>query len=458
MGKNNTDLNHHAAAHSAIAGRRKFLIAGAGGLSALAFGLTGCDNPAAKSTGTGTTTTPSPVTATPTPVAVVNMPPLKPLKLTANHANAVRATNELIEHYARVLQNPSATIHAVRAFGKGFTLADGQNAVDWLCSQFAAEKMVLGQKYVYFPRPVEVHDNSFLKTFLEAGVSPDQPITVGGNKYTLKTLGDHAKLTFRCNPNNFAQFDPLLYHDHLPWSLIAFGLLTPPSQPTWVNAYGEKLDLSVILDRAVANYETECAGVREAITENKSEPEQFRAVMRKHSCYGMHAVYGFFACLNDGYRNNNLNDRLNGLLDVTILRLKGDSAALDREFTEAGQKSNVTEANARLLGFGLTIDLLTEAFKLRGQIKLIGHAFEAINFVLLHKLFTLTPEQQRRVKEAEQQLYGLLVKLRATDLEPFRQWDSKFVSDIVIALGHADRAMKLLTPENPDTASFVAKK
>ncbi len=457
MSKSNTGMNRRAASPHADAGRRRFLIAGAGGLGALAFGLAGCDSSSPKTTGATPTPTTMPASPPPTPAAVVNLPPLKPLTLPANRVNAVRATNELIEHYARVLQNPSATIHAVRAFGKGFTLADGQNAVDWLCSQFAAEKMVLGQKYVYFPRPVEVHDNSFLKTFIEAGVSPDQPITVSGNKYTLRQLGDHAKLTFRCNPNNFAQFDPLLYHDHLPWSLIAFGLLTPPAQPTWVNAYGEKLDLSVILDKAVANYETDCTGVREAVIGNKSEPEQFRAVMRKHSCYGMHAIYGFFSCLNDGYRNNNLNDRLSGLLDVTILRLKGDSAALDQEFTEAGKKSNVPEANAKLQGFGLTIDMLTEAFKLRGQIKLIGHAFEAINFALLHKLFTLTPDQQRRAKEAEQQLYGLLVKLRATDLEPLRKWDSKFVSDIVIALGHADRAMKLLTPENPDTASFIAK-
>ncbi|HZS07042.1 MAG TPA: hypothetical protein VFD58_19555 [Blastocatellia bacterium] len=444
-------------------GRRKLLIAGAGGLGVLglaAAGLNVFKSPPAR-TATVPTPVPPPSTPVPVPSAAVNLPPLKPVTLSAGRANAVRAADEIIEHYARVLQNPSAVIHAVRGFGRDFKLADGSNAVDWLCAHFAAEKTVNGQKYVYFPRPAEVHDNSFLKTFLEAGVSPDQPIIAGGNRYTLKQLGEHAKLTFRCNPNNFAQYDKDLYHEHLPWCLIAFSTLTPPAQPTWANAYGEVINLAEVIDKGVASYEADCAGVREAIASNQSEPERFREVMRKHSCFGMHAIYGFFASLNNGYRNNNLNERLNQLLDVTTHRLRGDSAALDQEFAEAGQKSEADPRTvAQLQTIGLTVPGLTEAFRLRAQIKLIGHAFEAINFTRLHKLFTLTPEQNRRMLEAEQKLYEYIVKLRATDLEPLRKFqnDSKFVSDIVISLGHAARAMKLLTPDNPDTVAMNVKR
>jgi hypothetical protein len=454
-------------------GRRKFLIAGAGSLFTLALTNLGCDDGAAS--GAKVSGTPTSVAPTPVPTVAVNLPPLKPATLTANRANALRAAHEIIEHYARVLQNPSAVIHAVRAFGKDFKMADGRNAVDWLCANFAAEKTVSGQQFVYFPRPVEVHHNSFLKTFLEAGVSPDQPITVGNNKYTLKTLGDHAKLLFRCNPANFSQYDAYyselapaptrlppssFYHEHLPWCLIAFSMLTPTANPNWVNAWGEKISFLEVIDRGVANYETDCKGVVEAISSNQNEPEAFRAVMRKHSCYGMHAVYGFFACLKHGYTINDLNARLSHLLDVTIHRLEGDARALDREFTEAGKKIPSPAEAAALQAKGLTMATMTEAFKVRGQVKLLGHAFEAINYATLHKLFTFTPEQKKRLQTGEQRLYEQIVRLRAMDLEPLRnvESNSKFVSDIVIALGHAARAMKLLTPENPDTAALSAQK
>jgi len=99
------------------------------------------------------------------------------------------------------------------------------------------------------------------------------------------------------------------------------------------------------------------------------------------------------------------------------------------------------------------IKAVAEVMRDRKQIQLIGHALEAINYGLLHKLFTLTPNQKKRVLDGERALYEYLVKLRATDLGPFNNWYSKFVSDMVIAMAHASRALKLLTPGNPDTAA-----
>jgi hypothetical protein len=105
----------------------------------------------------------------------------------------------------------------------------------------------------------------------------------------------------------------------------------------------------------------------------------------------------------------------------------------------------------RVVSKGSPPPQIVEVMRLRSQIKLLGHAFEAINYVRLHRLFTLTAEQKRRVEAGERRLYESLVKMRAMDLEAFRRWYSKFVSDIVIAVAHAARGMKLLTPENPDT-------
>src|SRR5262249_12904136 len=94
---------------------------------------------------------------------------------------------------------------------------------------------------------------------------------------------------------------------------------------------------------------------------------------------------------------------------------------------------------------------LIEMMRVRTQIRMLGHAMEAINYVRLHKLFTLTPDQQKRLRAGEQMLYENLVKMRAMDLEPFKRWYPKSITNIVIAIAHASRALKLLTPDNPDT-------
>src|SRR5262249_60615909 len=85
----------------------------------------------------------------------------------ADYQTALSAANEMLERQARALGNASVLIHAVRGFGKNFTLADGSKAVDNLCSRYAADKDVNGKRHVYFQRSAEVHENSFLKTFLE---------------------------------------------------------------------------------------------------------------------------------------------------------------------------------------------------------------------------------------------------------------------------------------------------
>ncbi|HYE72476.1 MAG TPA: hypothetical protein VEF04_04060, partial [Blastocatellia bacterium] len=111
---------------------------------------------------------------------------------------------------------------------------------------------------------------------------------------------------------------------------------------------------------------------------------------------------------------------------------------------------------SELARFGANQQLFTEMARLRQRIKLLGHLLESVNYVRLHKLYNFTPEQMRNIQAGEQKLYDSLVKLRAMDLEPIYRWRSKQVNDVVIALAHAGRAMKLLTPENPDGAEMRA--
>ena len=470
MGKKKADSRsadrREKAAAAASPDRRKFILMGAGALAATGVGLAAAYNAGwfdAK---------PAPAGGASGASAGRGLPPAK---LSADAAGARRAVDEMLEFYARDLGNASVLIHAVRGFGRNFRLADGTNAVDHLLGRYAAEREVNGRRYVYFQREAEVHENSFLKTFLEAGVGLDRAFAVNGNRYTLRDAAAGAKALFRFDPKDIYRYDadefrydpkpmparrgpngePLslrgeLVHEHLPWGLIAFSILQPPAESVWTNAYGEKIDLAAVFDRGLAEYESTCLLTRDALRQGQPEPEPFRQEIKKYSCFGLHSVYGFLSGLRHGYRSNNLDARLRELMDLVILRLKGDAEMIDQEYAAAASQPLPPQMLATLARFGLNQPQVAEALRLRAQIKMYGHAFEAINYARLHKLFAFTPEQERRLQAGEAAVYDVAVRMRALNLGGLRQWDAKIVSDIVIALGHAARAMKLLTPENPD--------
>lgn len=378
----------------------------------------------------------------------------------ADYQTALGAANEMLQRRARELGAASVLIHAVRGFGKNFTIAGGPKAVDHLCSRYAVDKEVNGKRYVYFLRGAEIHENSFLKTFLEAGVSRDHPFAVNDRKYALRDLAESGKALFRCNPKDLFKYDDIqfrydptfkessrtptgqpaearceLIHEHLPWGLIAFSTLSP-GKSVWTNAYGETINLAPVIDRAMAEYESSCALGQESLMRGDPAPKSFRDEIKKYSCFGLHSAYGFLACLKNGYVNDNLTERVKRMMDLLTYRLKGDAEAIDQEYAQAA---------------GTTSAHLVEAFKLRARVKLFGHAFEAINYARLHNLVTFTTAQERRIQAGEHAFYDSVVKMHAMDWEMMRKsLGEKFVTDIVIALGHAARALKLLTPQNPD--------
>ena len=386
---------------------------------------------------------------------------LAPTTLAATRENALRAADELLTHYARDLANASALIHAVRGMGRGFKLNDGTSAVDHLCTKYAFDKDVDGKRYVYFSRDAEVHENSFLKTFLEAGVSLEQKVTASGKAYTLRDMIEGGKQLFRADAADVYKFDDRqfrfdpastlthgrgeLLHEHLPWSLIAFANLMKPAEASWTNAYNEKIDLPAVLDRALAEYETTCALGQAALARGEISPLDFRTRIKEYSCFGLHSVYGFLACWQKGFTANNLPQRMTQVMDFVTYRLQADALASDVEYDEADAKAPTGQKAP---------PQVMQAFKLRARVKLLGHAFESINFIRKHQLMTFTPAQEKRIQVGEQALYESIVGLRALDWASLRRMPGeKFISDVVIALGHAARGMKLLTAQNPDVVA-----
>lgn len=434
-------------------GRRRLVLGGVGGLGVLAAaGFAGYragwfgSEPVERSS-------PSPVSSA-TPV------PLPPARLTADRAGAIQATTEIVSHYTNELKNASSTIHALRGMGGRFALRDGRNIVDYLSSTFAADREVNGRRYIYIPREHEVHDNSFLKTFLEAGVSPGQIFkTSSGNSYTLTDLGNSAKALFRFDPGNLRRYEGDFPENHLPWCLIAFSTLAPSDNPMWVNAYGEKIDMNDLVDIGLADFESVCRKLDLPGGASNSENFDFRDRIVKYSCFGMHAFYGFFSAYRNGYRVNNYEKRVRDLFNHLIDRLDRDTVALEEESAAARVEGQQYIAmmgkgpDGKRRGQGDVPTELIDVMSLKHYIVTIGHAMETINFVRLNRLMPVTPGQNKIIDRHELRLFEALTKMRGHNLDRFYKWDPKFVSDIVIGLGHALRAIKLLGPDNPDTAA-----
>ncbi len=439
------------------AGRRRMIWLGVG--SVAAAGLAGAGWYASQET--------APAGGGKAPATATGGKNLPPLLLTAEAANALKACDEMLRHYTHDLNNPSAIIHAVRGFGKGFQLADGSRAVDQLCARFAVDREVNGRRYVFFRRDAEVHENSFLKTFLEAGVPLEQPVLVGERRYTLRDVVDSAKALFRCDPHDLFRYDAdefrydssfaprrqaapgqvvdlrgELIHEHLPWGIIAFSLLVPSAvgaAGTWTNAWGEMIDWPVVIDRSLAQYESTCALGEQEMTRGEVAPPVFRTAIKKYSCFGLHTAYSYLVALKQGYRQNELPARVAHMLDLLTYRLRSDAEAIEREYAQEAAGA---------------APQLVEAFSTRALVKLYGHAFEALNYAKLHRLVTFTPGQERRIAAGEQAMYESLIRLRGMDWGMLRRsLGDKFISDIIIALGHASRALKLTTPQNPDLAA-----
>ena len=431
--------------------RRQFLL---GAVAAGAVGLTACDPPQTVTVTSTPTPTPS---ATPTPAAMPSLPPMQAKTYPADAKNAMIAMDEMVNHYAKVFDSPSALIHAVRAFGKNFKRADGSNTVEHLCGRYAEVKDVNGKRLIRFTRyNVEVHDNSFLKTFLEAGVSLDQPITIGSNKFTLRDLSEHAKAQFRLDPNNLTRYEKDYVHEHLPWTLIALSNLMPGGKGVWENAYGEKIDLMDVVDKTFTDFESKCQPLQAAMTANGPVTSAVHEAIKIYSCYGGHSLYGFLACMKNGYTDRNMMQRMDEMMKLSLYRLVKENENIEAEYDERRTTPLTPTAQEeaaimqQLQRAGSTKDELLDMLKWRGVFKLTGHLLEAVNFARLHNLFKPTLEQQKLIQAGEQKLFASVVKLRALNLEGLRSFNAKEFNDNVIALGHASRAMKLLTPDNPD--------
>ena len=266
-------------------------------------------------------------------------------------AGTLDESRQIILANARRRDDPWAIVHAVRALGREFTLDRGQSAVSFVLSEHLEEQPVTGASYLAFPRKIEIHENMFLKTFLEAGVSPQFQFPVRGRRRTLQDVITGARALFR--------FSDATDRNTIAWSLIALTRTTPPARGTWTNAWGERVELARVVEAGFEAMEQASRPIQDA--RDRGAALERLAPVHAFTCGGTHLLYGLLAATQAAYTGSDHRERLRRQMDLLVYRLWADVDLMGRFY----QPKLATIPQAKW-------------FLLDARIKFVGHAFECL--------------------------------------------------------------------------------
>jgi len=322
----------------------------------------------------------------------------------------------IIRRHASLPEDPWAVCHGVRGMGREFTIKGGRRAVSYLLEDKLATVSANGKRVLAFPIEVEVHPNMFLKTMLEAGVPLDFAFTHEGRRRTLREVVDGAHHLLRpklvvSSPNA------------LPWSIIALTRTTSPLQRRWTNAWGEPVDLDLVVESALQLLEQASLPLAEAMRDGRAETAQ--APVHSFTCGGTHMIYGLLYAVSAGYTGNDRAERMQRQVDLLIWRLSADLDFIERFY------------RARTGNPGASW------YELDAKLKLLGHAQESLAFASLHDVVKLSPSQRTQHQAAVVTLRRILRDLEARELEEVKGLDNRLYQQIVGDTCHAHRGLTL---------------
>ena len=340
-------------------------------------------------------------------------------QLGRGRAIAGRASDDgtaIVQHYATTPDDPWLVAHGLRAMGRDFTIKDGRRAVDYLLENRLATIPADGKSALGFPPDVEVHPNMFLKTILEAGVPLDHAFTHDGRRRALREVVDGARALLR----------PTLVMpvaNALPWTLIALTRTTSPARRRWTNAWGEPVDLDVVVESAFGLIEQASLPVAQAMREGRAETAS--APVHSFTCGGTHMIYGLLTAVYAGYAGKDRRERVKQQVDLLVWRLSADLDLIGRFY------------RARAAAPGASW------YELDAKLKLLGHAEECLAFATLHEVVRLTPVQRAQRQAAVATLRRMLEDLEARNLGEAEGLDRDLYLQLVGDTCHARHGLTL---------------
>jgi len=365
-------------------------------------------------------------TITPLPPGVKTLQEVRP--------KALEILESVVDREASKSGNAWALAHGILAKGPEFSADDGRRAVDVLVNDFLEAERVPNAKGLqpYFPKKkgevrVEPHSDLILKTFIEAGMPLDEPLTDAPGAPTLERLLRASRLRFVPGPEGTFFSDV----DDIAWSLQAWCQgVDKGAQPTWRNRAGQALDIETLAMEQLQLIEREYHFIQQARAAGDTVKKRRQHIFA-HACGGSHILQGTLACAAMGFpTDKNLRSRIDQIIDAFLWRVPFEIGLIDRAVREG----------PRLIPILLNQD-----------IKFLGHGLEALAKAERDGLWSPNAEQIEMMNNMEQRLLNHVLQLngiRVYDAEKMaslaaREHGFQFYLDLVGDASHAWAGIKL---------------
>lgn len=318
-------------------------------------------------------------------------------------------------------------MHGVRAIGKTFAV-NGGSAVDYL-SQHALQERVEGdRRYVVTSIKTEGHANTLLKTFLEAGVGLDYPMTVAGRRRRVSDLLEDARQLFTYEPGKINGSA-----DELAWSIIAFAITTEPGRDEWRNAQRQQIRLRDVVKYAFDTVDWASTDFRKAMLDGRTPAWKDR--ISNFTCGGTHLLYSLGVAVRHGHLGEEGRERYAREIGLLIWRLRVDLHLLDEYYKTVAKAYPGKEANWR-------------PYQIDSRLKFLGHAFEILTYNRLHRLVSLTSDQEREVQRAGERLAEMIRELQGLNLGKIGEANLKLFDLLIGDACHAYHGIHMVVGEN----------
>lgn len=417
----------------------------------LLFGCDGQPAPTAEVVTPETSATPSPAQDEPTPAPAVatvysaqNIDALQP-QLPAREGRArkpltdtpqLEVTRErlaaIVDQFGGDPDNPWAIGHGLVARGANWSLSNGENAVDWLFSQYAEQQTLGGATVVRFPTQrggarIEPHAELMLKMLTEIDVSPDRMVTVQGHTHPIADLYRGAVLDNYLEPStNHSSFDS---PDDVAWALqglAAWG----PSDLVWVSAEGTPMSLRnfALFNGAVLKQETQ--PIAQAMAVGANFERQGQGIFR-YTCGGAHLLQSVGYAVARGVAGEQLQALFAEQIELAFYRLPRELEIYDaaaRRFPDQSEAllvqrlkftGHFLESMYKFEAMGLFEPTEEQLRMLNGTAMQVALTTEAmLNEGVIERMPTLKQENEQRyldvIGDAAHALHGLELGLGLT--------------------------------------------
>ena len=209
----------------------------------------------------------------------------------------------------------------------------------------------------------------------------------------------------------------------MPWSIIALTRTTTPLRHQWTNAWGEPVDLDLVVESALRLLEQASAPVAEAMREGR--PETAQAPVHGFTCGGTHMIYGLLSAVHAGYAGKDRRERMQQQVDLLVWRLSADLDLIERFYRARAGKAGASW------------------YELDAKLKLLGHAEECLAFASLHDVVKLTPPQREQRQAAVATLRRMLRDLEARNLGEVKALDRELYRQLIGDTCHARHGLTL---------------